>query len=1058
MVNDQAQRKQALDIAQSFIVQAPAGSGKTELLTQRYLKLLSICTEPENVLAMTFTNKAVAEMTERVLSALKSSFEARPEEAHKQITYDLAKQVMHRSDVQDWQLLQNPKRLKISTMDGLYSLINNRHPLPAQLVPRQIMAERWVCKRAYQTAAQQTLLMIDDVEYGEVIAHLLLYLDNNVNKFENLMVQMLSKRDQWLHRLYRDQVLDLQILQDSAKAIVLEHLECLYSLATPYFDKVFFALMLVSTNKKYASIGSLPRCEVSDLETWQLIADLCLTAKGDWRKSLTKVNGFPPEIKEQKDTLLKIIQSLSGQEKLRSALQDLKQLPDIDFSQTQANTLKTIAQVLKLCVAQLNVYFEDQQAHDFIEAALNTNQALDTQVEASDIALFLDYKIQHLLIDEFQDTSASQFNIIEKLINQWQVGDGKTLFLVGDPMQSIYRFRESQVGLFLQVQGRGIADIQPTSLVLVTNFRSSQSIVAGNNKTFQGIFPEHDDVYQGAISYSSSVANSDVFDEQAIVFHPFAHDQSLFEAQAVSNITRDTLANNANASIGILARSRNHLTDIIQQLKHDKIEFESVDVIRLQNHLLTRDLFSLTKSLLHLGDKLAWLSILRAPWCGLILDDLLLLSENDDSIIYQQLNDDSILQKLSKDGQKRAKHLHYCLQDIINNQGRFNFVELLTHAINQLGLTNDRLSEIELSIKDKFLQIIYDCEQQQLLNAKTIQSAMENLYAPSDKAQVKLMTIHQSKGLEFDTVIIPGLGKSPSTDRAPIIRLYEFSNNALLLAPIKSATETDESGTYKYLKFIESQQNYFESMRLLYVAMTRAKTGLHLFGATNKFGNIGKNTLLALLTPFFAHHFDDIDKTADAVESTNTLQLQRFAELQTPINQTQQYDEIVEYQQSFERLFKSALGALVHQYYEQQLFTPSVQNIRNRLIEIGTAPNEIERWQAFIIKLLDNTKNDAQFDWLFKNRSTTQNEAEFIVNGKMIVIDKLFVDEATLWVIDFKTTEPIEDEPLDVFIKRQQTQHAKQLLFYKTAMSEIYQYPVRCALYCPSVSQLIEIS
>ncbi|MBA5249222.1 MAG: ATP-dependent helicase [Gammaproteobacteria bacterium] len=119
-----------LDISQSFIVQAPAGSGKTELLTQRYLKLLANCGNPENVIAMTFTNKAVDEMTHRVLSALKLTKQSRPNEAHKQTTYDLAAAVIQRSDEQGWDLLQNPKRLKISTIDGLYSLINSNYSAP----------------------------------------------------------------------------------------------------------------------------------------------------------------------------------------------------------------------------------------------------------------------------------------------------------------------------------------------------------------------------------------------------------------------------------------------------------------------------------------------------------------------------------------------------------------------------------------------------------------------------------------------------------------------------------------------------------------------------------------------------------------------------------------------------------------------------------------------------------------------------------------------------------------------------------------------------------------
>jgi hypothetical protein len=115
----------------------------------------------------------------------------------------------------------------------------------------------------------------------------------------------------------------------------------------------------------------------------------------------------------------------------------------------------------------------------------------------------------------------------------------------------------------------------------------------------------------------------------------------------------------------------------------------------------------------------------------------------------------------------------------------------------------------------------------------------------------------------------------------------------------------------------------------------------------------------------------------------------------------------------------------VHQYYEQELFTPSIKNIRNRLIEIGTSPKDIERWSVFIIKLLENTKNDEKFDWLFKQRDSTQTEAEFIVDARTIAIDRLFIDAGTLWVIDFKTAKPAENEPLNKFIQRQQNQHAK---------------------------------
>ncbi|TEU21934.1 MAG: DNA helicase UvrD, partial [Gammaproteobacteria bacterium] len=531
----------------------------------------------------------------------------------------------------------------------------------------------------------QTLLLVDDPQHGKAIAHLLLYLDNNVEKFYRLVTHMLSKRDQWIMRLYQGEALDADVLKNSAKKIIAQHLSHLEQVAKLHLEQSFFDLMTSSADDAQAKVKKLPGHQLEDLAKWQAIESLCLNKKGLWRKKLDKNCGFPVELKLQKNALMEHLKILSTQDSLRELLHQTTQLPALDFSQIQADTLAVIAQVLKLCVAQLSLHFEQKQAHDFIEVALNANQALDDRSSVSDIALFLDYQLQHLLIDEFQDTSTSQFNSIEKLIKHWQPNDGKTLFLVGDPMQSIYRFRESQVGLFLQVKAKGIANIQPESLLLSTNFRSSKSIVQGNNRFFQDIFPTHEDIYQGAISYSPSQAASNEANHQAIILHPFADGQFAQEAQTVLEVVQSTLAKHPTSKIAVLVRSRAHLVEIAPLLKQHSIEFESLKITPLKDHLLTRDLFSLARALIHLGDKLAWLSILRSPLCGLTLDDLLVLSADDSQIIYQQLANKDTLAQLSQDGQNRAQHFYSCLREVLDNQGRFNFVELLTFAIDQLG-------------------------------------------------------------------------------------------------------------------------------------------------------------------------------------------------------------------------------------------------------------------------------------------------------------------------------------------------------------------------------------
>lgn len=1051
-MDDQIQRAQALDTTRSFLIQAPAGSGKTELLTQRYLKLLSISDSPEGVLAMTFTKKAVSELKARVIEALKSAADARPEQAHKQKTYDLAVAVLAQSSAYGWDLINMPQRLKISTIDGLSSLIINRYPQPNSWVNKQIITQIWQQDDLYLQAAKQTLLSIDTEEFAPCIRNTLLYLDNHVNRFYQLITSMLKKRDQWLNKLYLQDTLNIQTLENSAAIIINRHLEQLLTQAKAHFNTQFFTALSANTQVDVASISQLPTASVEDLPQWKILADFCLTASGDWRKQLTKANGFPPEFKAQKQAVLEVLAGMANQSDLKSLLYKVHKLPDVSFDTTQIQALEDIAQVLKIAVAQLGILFDEQQVTDFIQVALDADHALSRQ-GVSDIALFLDHKVQHLLVDEFQDTSSTQFSLIEKLIANWQVGDKKTLFLVGDPMQSIYLFRQSQVGLFLQVRAQGIANIRPEFLQLTTNFRSSKAVVEANNEIFAKIFPAQEDAYLGAICYSPSVAASDHLDP-AIHMHACAYQEDAHEAQ----IVLDLIQNNPDQQIAVLVRSRGHLKYIVPKLKAAGVEFESLKTTPLKEELFTKDLLSLTRALLHLGDKTAWLSLLRAPWCGLLLEDLLLLSQSDEQVILELISNQKVLQSLSEDGQKRAQHIAAALGQAVQQRARFDFVQTLEFALYQL-MPRSSLSVKESMIKDQFMQIIHECESQQQLNVASINQMLAELYAPSAPARVQLMTIHESKGLEFDWVIMPGLGKSSKSNQSPIIHLQESADQSLLLAPIKSYLQSQESDTYNYLKYVESQQNNHETLRLLYVAMTRAKKAIHLLGTLSKSNKPSANTLLALLASKFQSQFDEVRPTIiepDHVEKT-VPELVRYIELADYQQLEDAAHEQIDFQLSVELQFKSLLGTLLHQYYEQGQFSPDQSSVKLRLMEAGFAQQDLDQQTALITHMLSQTQQDPKFDWLFKVRESTQVEAEFIVDNRSIIIDRLFIADDILWIIDFKTATQSKHESVDQFVNRQKLAHTKQLLFYKQALANVYSNDIQCALYCPAVQKIIKI-
>jgi len=193
-------------------------------------------------------------------------------------------------------------------------------------------------------------------------------------------------------------------------------------------------------------------------------------------------------------------------------------------------------------------------------------------------------------VDEFQDTSATQFELIEKLTAGWDPGDGRTLFLVGDPMQSIYRFRQADVSLFLKARLEGIGAIQLEPLTLSVNFRSLPGIVEWVNRTFESILPASDDPDSGAVAYSASVPGKDGADG---VIGVHALPDALREADRVVEL----IGLQDAGSAAVLVRSRAHLIEIVNALKRRRIPFQAIEIDQLGERQVVEDLMALTFAL-----------------------------------------------------------------------------------------------------------------------------------------------------------------------------------------------------------------------------------------------------------------------------------------------------------------------------------------------------------------------------------------------------------------------------------------------------------------------------
>ena len=209
-------------------------------------------------------------------------------------------------------------------------------------------------------------------------------------------------------------------------------------------------------------------------------SEMCIR---DRRKRITKTEGFISK-QPQTEAIKDLLAGLADQPEIAEALHQLRGLPSPHYQDSDWQQLLALEAVLKTLAAELQLRFRATGECDYSEVTQRANFALN-ELGATDLSVRLDADIQHILVDEIQDTSYGQIDLLKKLTQSWH--QDRTLFLVGDPMQSIYRFREAEVSLFLQLANNATTQLLPQIkieyLSLKQNFRSSSTLVSWFNST-----------------------------------------------------------------------------------------------------------------------------------------------------------------------------------------------------------------------------------------------------------------------------------------------------------------------------------------------------------------------------------------------------------------------------------------------------------------------------------------------------------------------------------------------------------------------------------------------
>lgn len=1128
---DQRERELAIRPDASFLVQAPAGSGKTSLLTQRFLRLLALVEEPEEIAAITFTRKAAAEMRARILGELREASTGHaPANAYQQQTRALALAALDRDRKRNWQVLASPRRLRIQTIDSFQASIVIRLPLLSQLGSVSATTEH--AAPLHNAAVREALRVMAGAENRSSLVELLGLLDNNLEALASSLANLLAKRDQWLPLIGArplgpgpegaEAALELRAQLEANIRLLLEpDVAQLRALAPASLGPEIASLARFAADNmagQGSSIEALcglrdwPLGKVDDLPAWRAMGGLLLTGSNSLRKAVDKRVGFPADRKNEKERMLTVLNVLREDPDFCEALHRVVALPDPHYTDGQWRVLEALFRFLGDAIRQLYLQFAERRETDFSEVALRATAALEASPGVPTLlAERLDAQLRHILVDEFQDTSVLQMVLLRRLTENWTPGDGRTLFLVGDPMQSIYGFRNARVDLFLRAWEGLLPGLPPLeTLQLKRNFRSRRTLIDSFNECFQPHFPNMNDAASGAVSYADAAADPEEADTETdrIQYHAFLDATPASEAdwiaEEIERIRIEDVKGGDTRSIGVLFRKAANAAIVGEALTRRGIRFQAIDVEALHGLPVIQDLQTIWDALLSPQDRLSWLSLLRAPWNALTLKELERLSTlAGESSLWDALREQAASNPLSFDDehQLRVKRSVALFEEAYQWRGRLPLVDVLRNVWERSGAQryhSDARAQVAAS---QFFRLLSELDEADLLrSSQALEEALAQLHAPPDPEApdtLQLLTIHKAKGLEFDVVFIPYLNAGRANNDLPALRWEEIPlpdgsetdvDAALVIAP-RYAVGESRSAINKYLSDRQRCRENYESVRVLYVAFTRAKERLHLLASIDPAKAASADELcpirdsyVELLWPQFEAEFRnawaamtppdplaveaDIEPAYPLLRRLSAEELPQWTQPAWTLNamEAEQEPQFFKPHGPFETL-DTAAGTLFHRLMERIGFgavLARASESADRLLPVildemrALLPGELhlEGASQRVVDAIRQTGRSAFGRWVFQDDhcEVRSEQAVGYLDGsqwRTVRIDRMFRDTmGAMHIVDFKL---VDASPADAaeFLRMQRRAYASQLEIYARLLQLQKAEDVTVTLYFP---------
>jgi ATP-dependent helicase/nuclease subunit A len=1089
--------QKAADTSKSVHLSASAGSGKTRALKERYLALLERLDRNgfniDQAVAITFTDKAAAEIKERVMRDL-------PESTLKKI-------------------IRGTQGLRISTIHSFCMNLLKRYPLEAGLPPDFGVLDSRDQAYKIQKAIEDTL------EKSGHDPEIMLLLGNfTVDEIITKIEHLISIRSR-LRRMEIDAGGPEDLVQAfrhgmevEAAEIVIEKLILSIEWRTS-FERM--EQLLKSEGEHYSSnmglehrILAKAQNPASAFKTAGAVTPVYFTIEGAPRKSAKiAVKTFKAKKNRQEYENLFF--------KIQELLYRLKNAYLRTRSSSEAVSL------LRLYLRAEEQYRELKLREgflDFDDLEIFAYRLLQG-TESPDILYWLDRKILHFLVDEFQDTSDIQWAILKKLTEEIFSGLGTdkpmfpTLFVVGDEKQSIYRFREANYRLIHDIREQIERNIPPESreiLSLEKNFRSTPEIIGTVNRVFSGLWSqsykaseserrEHAgsvkliEVLQGTTKDSASpAAEAEVLASEihymvqssTMVYERISDPDSLPRAKKRNNkvIQADLFSGVDDAWImrpagygdcAVLIQSRTKLKEYEVALQARSIPYRVVGGIGFYEEDEIQALMNILFFLWNRDDILCLVAALKSPLFGLTDDDIVRCMENDGSITDAlNLNKPEIGRLLSNwTGIARLVPISGLIHRIVeescayvrfgrrNPQAIFNIDKLLDTAreFDRRGYTT--LQDFVVWVKN-----IRRTEQRE---------ATSDMNLPGFQGSVSIMTVHKAKGLEYPIVFLPGMNQfARSLSIGPETIIHEADGQKRMA--IRAADNPIYDDLWKG-DHGEQEELRREHQRLLYVAMTRARDHLVMLGTLiNAKNPIRQNTWLDFLhrtlplrresadhaaSGIITHAFPDwlartrvaeqkterqtvpeqwIEAQPDVdiiIENMSPLPLSEGLEWKRATDFIKQMKETAVESNKAIEISSLTRGSVLHRCLEE--FTKHGAYDLGRIIKEfpGLAVSgdfDNQSFAADVLTVLTSVLDHNDFAWIFKRSKDSYSELPFlyrkentIISGK---IDRVVIRENTGLVIDYKAIRIDDEASLAALISN----YRPQIRIYCNAVKELF--------------------